>query len=125
MRQLSRLIFPLAAIIATVVFSCKDDEDSAMACGCNGPVYKTVENAEATYLGNSYYIIKNKAQGDSLLYGWACEEDTTLQKSPNENTRDYIISANFKRSCPVNDIVFPSSVFTSVDMIEVTAIRKK
>lgn len=125
MRQLSKLIFPLAAIIATVVFSCKDDKESPLACGCNGPVYKTVENAEASYLGDGYFTIKNTTQGDSILYGWACELDTTLQKSPNESTRNYIISANFKRSCPVNDVVFPSKFFASVDMIEVTAVRRK
>jgi hypothetical protein len=125
MRQLFKLMFPLAAIIATVVFSCKDDKDSALACGCNGPVYKTVENAEASYLGNGYFTIKNTMPGDSILYGWACESDTTLQKSPDEHTHDYIISASFKRPCPVNDVVFPSKLFASVDMIEVTAVRRK
>jgi hypothetical protein len=125
MRQFSRLLVPFAVLIATAVFSCKDKDDSALACGCNGPVYKTVENADATYLGNGYFIIKNNMQGDSLLYGWACEVDTTLQKSPDENTRNYIVSADFKQSCPVNDLVFPSSTFARIDMIEVTAVREK
>ncbi|SKB71800.1 hypothetical protein SAMN05660293_01668 [Dyadobacter psychrophilus] len=96
-----------------------------MACGCNGPVFKTVENAEASYLGDGYFIIKNNMQGDSLLYGWACEQDTTLAKSPDQYTRDYIVSVNLMRACPVNDVVFPATMFATVDMVNVTAIRKK
>jgi hypothetical protein len=125
MHHFSRLIFLLAALIVTVIFSCKDDEDSAMACGCNGPVFRSIENAEASYLGDGYFIIRNELQGDSLIYGWACEQNTTLKKSPDQYTRDYIVSVNLMKACPVNDVVFPATMFATVDMVNVTAIRKK
>jgi hypothetical protein len=121
-------LYKVSVFCITLLFasSCQDKkEETLLDCGCRGPVYKTVEDEQASYLGNGYFVIGTGAGNEPLIYAWACEIDTTLVKSPNQYSRDYKISGNLKKGCPVNDIVFPIETPTVLDMLDVTAISRK
>ena len=118
-----RLLF-LSTLVIFAVNSCKQkDKDPSVDCGCDGPTVRTVQNVKASYLGNGYFALDQKDQHGNLTYGWACKIDTSWEKSIDQNTFGYLISADFKTYCPNPDDMFvlraPGSPFN------ITAIKKE
>lgn len=110
-----------ALIILLFASSCKKKE-AALDCGCDGSTYAKVENAEASYLGNGYFVINKIDQHDHLTYGWACVVDTNWTKSTDPGIYNYVISGNLKNRCPT-----PGDAFYSMlpgGPLQITSIRK-
>lgn len=80
--------------------SCKKEKIDT-DCGCSGSTYLTIQNQQARYSGNGYFVINKTDTNGSLTYGWACDIDSTWEVSTDEKIWNYTISGNLKKRCPV------------------------
>jgi hypothetical protein len=91
-------------------------------CGCNGSTAGIIENVQARYSGDGYFVINKNYTNGSLTYGWACDVDSTWEVSTDEKIWNYTISGNLKNRCPSSNGEY---VLTAPGgPIQITSIKK-
>jgi hypothetical protein len=94
MCSFTKTSFYLIVLIFLVSSCSKDDEH----CGCDGPTYRTLENAQARYTGDGTFAVSDSVEG--YIYVSACDIDKAWEVSRDEKTWNYTISGNVKKRCP-------------------------
>lgn len=90
----TRLCVILLFLIAN---SCKK-EKASKDCGCDGSIYRTIENLQARYSGNGSFAIEDT--NATFFYVSACTIDNTWEINQDEKTWNYTVSGNIKKRCP-------------------------
>ena len=104
-----------------VILSCKEDDRTNTACGCNGPADKQIVNAMVQYLGGGRFNIQPiTVDGVPLqALATACSVNGGWIVSTEISKPNYVISGNTKLSCQPG-----YSSYIGPTEIEITKITK-
>jgi hypothetical protein len=86
-------------VIAWVVSLSCEDKELPQNCGCGSSTIGTFADREASYLGDGQFVLMPLDSTGSYTFGWACQIDSTWRKSEAVDSRDYLISADWKQRC--------------------------
>ncbi|WP_439584717.1 hypothetical protein [Dyadobacter bucti] len=108
-------------ILCLIFLSCQKKETPG--CGCDGPSVKVVENVQASYLGNSHFLLRLTGDSGSPYEEIvrSCTLDEAWTKTAEITNPDYLISAELKRGC--GDTPSYSSIYLP-DQFKIISIEK-
>lgn len=112
----------LFTLLYLIFLSCQKKEES-LGCGCGGPAEKVVENVQASYLGNSNFLLRLTGESGSIYEEMvrSCTLDEAWTKTADITKPDYLISAELKRGC--GDTPSYSSIYVP-DQFKIINIKK-
>ena len=92
--------------LALTFSSCKDD-DKKPDCGCDGATARTIDKANAAYVGEGYFAVEQTNQGSEkyLLAVKACGTiDASWEVAKDSATFNYTISGDVKKQCSIDGV---------------------
>jgi hypothetical protein len=89
------------SFLLCLIFSSCQKKEAPPGCGCDGPAENAVENIQASYLGNSNFLLRLTDESGSLYQKMvkSCTLDEAWTQTADITNPDYLISAELKRGC--------------------------